>query len=78
MRIRVKLYSWFREYLPAKANGEATVELPEGATIAHLLSKLGIALHIESIVVNNDPEPDTERILRDDDKVSILPLVPGG
>lgn len=78
MRIRVKLFSWFREYLPAKAIGEATIELPEGATVAHLLSHLDIALHIESIVVNDRPEPNRERILRDDDRVSVFPLVFGG
>jgi sulfur carrier protein ThiS len=78
MRIRVKLFSWFREYLPAKAKGEATVELPEGATVTHLLVHLGIAVHIESIVVNDQPEPDRERTLCDDDRVSIFPLVFGG
>ena len=63
MRIRVKLFSWFREYLPAKAGGEATVELPEGATVAGLLMHLRIDRHIESVIVNGQPEPDGERIL---------------
>ena len=78
MRIRVKLFSWFREYLPAKVVGEATVELPEGATVTDLLVHLGIAAHIESIIVNDQPEPNRERILLDDDRVSIFPLVFGG
>ena len=78
MRIRVKLFSWFREYLPAKAGGEATVELPEGATVAGLLMHLRIDRHIESVIVNGQPEPDGERILCDNDSVSILPLVFGG
>ena len=78
MKISVKLFSWFREYLPARAVGEATVELPEGATVTDLLVHLGIAAHIESIVVNDQPEPNMGRILRDDDRVSIFPLVFGG
>ncbi|MBN1661055.1 MAG: MoaD/ThiS family protein [Anaerolineae bacterium] len=82
MNIYVKLFSRFREHLPAEARGEATLDLPEGATIASLLDHLGISARAQARVhlvsVNDQPEPDRERVLLDGDQVRIFPFVVGG
>ena len=43
MQVQVKLFSRFREHLPPEARGEATIKLPDGATIEDLIE--GALLH---------------------------------
>jgi sulfur carrier protein ThiS len=78
MNIDVKLFSRFREHLPAEARGEATLELPDSITIAGLLDHLGISARVQLVSVNDQPEPDRDRVLHDGDSVRIFPFVVGG
>lgn len=78
MDITVKLYSRFREHLPAGTRGEAIIELPPGTTIAGLLDHLGISARVHLISVNDRPEPDRDRILHEGDNIRIYPFVVGG
>jgi sulfur carrier protein ThiS len=78
MHVHVKLFSRFREHLPREARGEAAVELPAASTVEHLLDGLGIDRRVRLIVVNDEPEPNRERVLRDGDRVKVFPVVMGG
>jgi sulfur carrier protein ThiS len=78
MHIHVKLFSRFRALLPAEARGEATVKLPEGATVSDLLDHLGISGRIKAVAVNDDSEGNRGRVLQDGDAVRIFPFVVGG
>ena len=78
MYIYVKLFSRFRAHLPAEARGQATLDLPDGATLAGLLDHLDISARVQLISVNDQPEPDRDRVLRDGDEVRIFPFVVGG
>jgi sulfur carrier protein ThiS len=78
MTVHVKLYSRFRRHLPKEAQGEANVELPEGATLAQLLDQLSISGRVQLVSVNDEPEPDRDRILQQGDNVRIFPFVVGG
>jgi sulfur carrier protein ThiS len=78
MQLYVKLFSRFREHLPSETKGEATIELPGGATIDHLLDHLGIVRRVQLITINGEPEIDRARILHDGDRVHIFPFVVGG
>jgi sulfur carrier protein ThiS len=78
MHVHVKLFSRFRQHLPREAKGEATIELPDGATVAHLLDHLGIVQRVQLITVNEQPETDQACVLRDGDSVRIFPVVVGG
>jgi sulfur carrier protein ThiS len=78
MHVHVKLFSRFREHLPPEARGEATVELPAGATMNHLLDHLGITRRVKLFAVNGERETDRDRILCDGDTVRIFPMVIGG
>jgi len=78
MRVHVKLFSHFRERLPRETRGAATVELPEGATLEHLLAHLGIDEQVKLVTVNNKPEADRQRILHEGDTVQVFPPVVGG
>jgi sulfur carrier protein ThiS len=78
MQVHVKLFSRFREHLPPEARGEATIELPAGATVEHLLDHLGIGRRVRFIAVNGERENDRDRVLCDGDAVRIFPIVVGG
>jgi sulfur carrier protein ThiS len=78
MVVHVKLFSRFRQLLPRESRGEAEIRLPEGATIARLLEQLGAEGRVQLVSVNNEPEPDRERVLRDGDRVRVFPFGVGG
>ncbi|MGD2207770.1 MAG: MoaD/ThiS family protein [Anaerolineae bacterium] len=78
MYVYVKLFSRFRQHLPREARGQATVELPDGATVQHLLDHLGIAGRVQLIAVNGEPNAERQRTLQDGEEVRIFPVVVGG
>ena len=78
MHIEVKLFSRFREHLPAETRGEATLELPEGTTISDLVDHLQINRRVKLVVVNDEPADNWSRPLHDGDRVRIFPFVVGG
>ena len=78
MQVHVRLFSRLREHLPREARGEATVEVPEAATVADLLAHLGIVERVKLISINGQRETDLDRILHDGDQVRIFPIVVGG
>jgi sulfur carrier protein ThiS len=78
MQVHVKLFSRFREHLPRETRGEALLEIPDGATVGHLLDQLGIVQRVKLVSVNDEPQASQERILQDGDRVRIFPVVVGG
>lgn len=91
MRIDVQIFSILRDCLPPDAErGQATLSLPEGATLADLVAHLGIDRRLGygatdvvakagwQVIVSGKYEPDMERVLRDGDQVRIFPPVAGG
>jgi sulfur carrier protein ThiS len=80
--VQVQLFSRFRSLLPAEARGRATVELPQGATVARLLEDLDVAGNehgrVRRVAVNGQSRPDHDYILHDGDQVRIFPFVVGG
>lgn len=80
MVVRVKLMAALRSKLPADAKGGvAEIELPDQATVAALLERLGIdGGHIHLVMVNGEQEPNRQRLLADGDEVVVFPPVAGG
>lgn len=78
MHVQVRLFSRFREHLPPEARGEATIELPDGATVEDLLNHLGIQRRVKLISVNGERESDRDRVLCDGDSLRVFPIVVGG
>ncbi len=78
MQVQVRLFSRFREHLPPEARGEATIQLPDGATIDDLVDRLGIVRRIKLITINGERQADYSRRLHDGDNVRIFPVVVGG
>ena len=78
MVVYVKLFSRFREHLPREARGEATVDVPDGATVDQLIAHLAITTRVKLITVNGERETDRNRTLYQGDAVRIFPVVVGG
>ncbi len=78
MRVQVKLFGRFRQALPSEARGQVAVDLPDGATVEDLLTHLGIDQPVRLVSINNQPDRDRARPLRDGDEVLVFPFVSGG
>ena len=77
MEIHVRLYGVLREKLPAEDHGRTMLELPEGATVDDVLTRLGVTGHFH-VSVNEEMVDDRETVLRDGDQVDVLPPTAGG
>lgn len=80
MRVRVVSFGVLKEWLGAS---DRHVELPQGATVADLLSTLGTdssaAAHLRGIAVGVNAEyAQASQVLCDGDEVALLPPVSGG
>jgi molybdopterin converting factor small subunit len=91
MKINLKLFSILRDCLPPDAKqSQATIELPQTATLSDLVIHLGIDRRLGFVpqeivtragwqmIVNGVFERDMARPLQDGDQVQIFPPVAGG
>ena len=74
MEINVKLYA----YLKNGRFGNKTIEIPEPATVADLLSYLEIKDHEVGSVFVNGKESTFTHVIHSGDSISLLPLIGGG
>ena len=77
MEIHVRLYGVLREKLEPENHGQIILDLPEGTTIADVLTRFGITGHVH-VSVNEDMEEDRQTVLHDGDQVDVLPPSAGG
>lgn len=77
MRVKVVLYSYLREKLPAGANGRTELELPEGSPVAAVFERLDLPGQV-AWAVNGVAQRDTSLTLRDGDEVRVFRQGAGG
>ncbi len=77
IKVKIILHSYLRELLPEEAHGQMVMEINEGACVRHIMEKLQIP---EQAVcaVNDQIEPDRERVLTDGDTLRFLRPGAGG
>jgi len=79
MRMEIKLFANFREYLPPGSDKYSCwVDLKEGSTIGQALEQLKIPVSIPMITLVNGLHRSFEDILHPGDILSIFPPVAGG
>ena len=80
MNVEVRLFAMLRDYLPP--GGDRTgvqIETPDGASIADVISKLGIPARLAHLVLLDGRHvPDRRRRLKDGCVLSIWPPIAGG
>ena len=84
MRITFKLFATLQDYLPpeGKKTNALTLDLAEGTTVAHLVTRFGLPQKLVHLVlIDGVFVPPTERagrVLRDGETLAIWPPVAGG
>ena len=79
MTVEVRLFATLARYLPPDSKaGAAVVELPDQATIADLIQRLGVPRDLECVVLLNGANVDTDARLRGGDVIDIFPPLAGG
>jgi sulfur-carrier protein len=79
VRVEVKLFATLERYLPDCAEGDtATLELPDGATVAHLARRLHVPEDLLFLAAVNGHEAPCDTRLRPGDVVALFPPLAGG
>ena len=79
MRIEVKLFANFREFLPPGADGYSVfLEVEAGTTIGQVLEILRIPESIPMLILVNGIHRKFEDAMQPDDVLSLFPPVAGG
>ena len=77
MQVNVRLHGILRDKLPAAQKGKTVVELPEGATVAQLLTHLDLTRRVE-VAINEEHEADDDTVLHHEDQVHLFTVIGGG
>jgi len=79
MKLEVKLFANFREFLPPESNGySVSLEMETGATISRVLEILKIPESIPMLTLVNGIHRKFEDALQEGDVLSLFPPVAGG
>ena len=79
MQIAVQLHATLTTFLPPDSrDGVARLELPDHATIAELIHRLGIPSDLSRIVLVNGHDVEDDVRLRAGDVVDVFPPLAGG
>ena len=77
IRITVKLYSILR-HRDGKIVNMLELDLPAGASVKQVLDDLQVNEELEAILAINDEVVDATTILKEGDRLSLIPSVAGG
>lgn len=80
MKIEVRLFATLAAFLPpaSKATGSAVLDIPEGGTVADVVSRLSIPPVLPCIALVNGEDAGPERRLAAHDVVTLFPPLAGG
>ena len=79
MQITAKLHGTLRKYLPAGSAFNATaVEVPDGATVAEVVGRLGIPTGHAKMIVSDNEQLELSSLVRDGQELNLFPPLAGG
>ena len=79
MKVRLRLFAHLADYLPPDADGDGvTLDLPDGALVSVVLSRLRIPERVPFLSVVNGHEVEDSNLLHDGDELAIFPPLSGG
>jgi len=79
MTVRVKLHAILRKFLPpGSEDNTAVLEVPDGSTVADVITRLGIPPTNARMLLSGDDYLELETPLRDGQELSIFPPLAGG
>ena len=79
MKIKLKLFATFREYLPEGNDGHSIMlEQDENTNVDSVLLRLKLPADIPKIILVNGVQKTANEMLHDGDTLSIFPPIAGG
>ena len=79
MKIEARLFATLATYLPDESDGRsATLEVPDGGTVADVVRSLGIPDDMPFVTMINGRDAALDGALADGDVLSLFPPLAGG
>lgn len=79
MQVRVRLYASLRKHVPAGTGEDGfLLELPDGATVADLIARLGFPAEHAGMIVSNNEHLKMASVLEGAQEVHVFPPLAGG
>jgi molybdopterin converting factor small subunit len=79
MKIKLKLFATFREYLPEGNDGHSCMlEVPEKTTVDSVMLQMKLPVDIPKIILINGLQKTAAEVLHEGDTLSIFPPIAGG
>jgi molybdopterin converting factor small subunit len=78
MRVRVKLHGTLRKFLPTGTTDFAILDLSNGATVADVITRLGIPPSHSRIVVVGEQQLEPTSGVHDGQELNLFPPLVGG
>jgi sulfur carrier protein ThiS len=76
LEVKLTLHGILRDYLPRKAKGKTTLNLPDGATVDDVAEQLEIKQNVSAAV--NGVEVETNHVLQDGEDLHMFRHIAGG
>jgi molybdopterin converting factor small subunit len=77
MKVKVELQAYLEQYSP-NGNDLFDYEVPEGARVRDLVTKLGIPGDLASVIIVSDQNTDPSYALKEGDRITLIPPLAGG
>jgi molybdopterin converting factor small subunit len=79
MKVQLKLFANYRQYLPPGAEGSAVeMDVPAGTRVSELLTRIGVPQQESPMILVNGRGIDSDRSLVEGDVVAAFPAMAGG
>jgi molybdopterin converting factor small subunit len=77
MKVKVELQAYLEQYSP-NGNDLFEYEVPDGASVQDLVTKLRIPPDLASVIIVGDQNTDQSYALKEGDHVIVIPPLAGG
>jgi molybdopterin converting factor small subunit len=79
MKVKLKLFATFREYLPEGNDGHSSMlELIEGTKVQSILEQMKLPKDTPKIILINGIQKTADETLKEGDTLSVFPPIAGG
>ena len=77
MKVHLKLFATYRDFLPPENNGKADIDVQEGTTAVSIIADLGVPLD-ESVVLVDGRSPNPGETVQEGNVIAAFPATAGG
>lgn len=78
MRVTVKLHGTLRKFLPPGTSNAVVLDLADGASVADVVTRLGIPAGHAKMIISGDQQLDLTSALHEGQEINVFPPLAGG